>query len=95
MKPTPVLSYEHDGTQWVVKTDQGTVKARRALILATNAYTGEVVPKLNRRLAHSIVLPVSSWQMSTEPLSDELRASILPGRQAVSDTPRRLALLPL
>ncbi|WP_119305900.1 NAD(P)/FAD-dependent oxidoreductase [Cohaesibacter haloalkalitolerans] len=81
---TPVVSYAHDGTQWVVKTDRGSVKAR-ALILATNAYTGEVVPKLNRRLAHSIV-PVSSWQMSTEPLSDELRATILPGRQAVSDT---------
>ncbi|WP_319529284.1 FAD-binding oxidoreductase [uncultured Cohaesibacter sp.] len=81
---TPVLSYEHDGAKWIVKTEGGTVTAR-ALILATNAYTGELVPRLARRLAHSIV-PVSSWQMSTEPLSDELRATILPGRQAVSDT---------
>ena len=81
---TPVLSYEHDGGKWIVKTEEGTVTAR-ALILATNAYTGELVPRLARRLAHSIV-PVSSWQMSTEPLSDELRATILPGSQAVSDT---------
>ena len=27
-----------------------------------------------------------SWQMSTEPLGDNLRQTILPGRQAVSDT---------
>ena len=57
----------------------------RALILATNAYTGELAPGLAPRLARSVV-PVLSWQMSTEPLGENLRASVLPGRQAVSDT---------
>ncbi|MBU2867555.1 NAD(P)/FAD-dependent oxidoreductase [Pacificibacter marinus] len=81
---TRVDSYTHDGTDWIVKTSNGTVKAR-ALVLATNAYTGELAPRLARRLAQSIV-PVLSWQMATEPLSDDLRAGLLKGRQAVSDT---------
>nr|WP_321443868.1 FAD-binding oxidoreductase [uncultured Cohaesibacter sp.] len=81
---SPVLSYAHDGAKWIVKTAKGEVTAR-ALILATNAYTGEIVPNLSSRLARSIV-PVNSWQMSTEPLSSDLQATILPGRQAVSDT---------
>ena len=32
------------------------------------------------------VMPVLSWQMSTNPLSDNVRKTIIPGRQAVSDT---------
>ena len=81
---SPVTSYKREGSQWVIRTPEGTLKAR-ALILATNAYTGELIPSLAPRLAKSIV-PVLSWQMSTEPLGDNLRSKILPGRQAVSDT---------
>ena len=32
------------------------------------------------------MIPVLSWQMATEPVGDNLRRKILPGRQAVSDT---------
>ncbi|GHF45354.1 NAD(P)/FAD-dependent oxidoreductase [Seohaeicola zhoushanensis] len=81
---SPVTSYERVGSQWVIRTANGTLKAR-ALILATNAYTGELVPRLAPRIAHSIV-PILSWQMATEPMGDNLRSKILPGRQAVSDT---------
>lgn len=81
---TRVDSYAHTGAEWLVKTPKGMIKAR-ALILATNAYTGELAPRLARQLAHSVI-PVHSWQMSTEPLSDIVRATLLPGRQAVSDT---------
>ncbi|MFD2856172.1 NAD(P)/FAD-dependent oxidoreductase [Seohaeicola zhoushanensis] len=42
---SPVTSYERVGSQWVIRTANGTLKAR-ALILATNAYTGELVPRL-------------------------------------------------
>jgi len=80
----PVTSYERVGAQWVIRTATGTLKAR-ALILATNAYTGELVPSLAPRLAKSII-PVLSWQMATQPLGDNLRRTLLPGRQAVSDT---------
>lgn len=81
---SPVTRFDREGAQWVIRTATGTVKAR-ALILATNAYTGELVPALAPRIARSVV-PVLSWQMSTEPLGDNLRQTILPGRQAVSDT---------
>ncbi|TDE37912.1 NAD(P)/FAD-dependent oxidoreductase [Antarcticimicrobium sediminis] len=81
---SPVQRFERVGSEWVVMTHHGRVRAR-SLILATNTYTGELVPKLASKLARSVV-PVLSWQMSTPPVSDNLRAKILPGRQAVSDT---------
>lgn len=81
---SPVEQYERVGNQWIIRTNAGTVKAR-ALILATNTYTGEVRKTLAPRLARSIV-PVLSWQMATTPIGDNLRSEILPGRQAVSDT---------
>ncbi|MEP6067019.1 MAG: FAD-dependent oxidoreductase [Paracoccaceae bacterium] len=81
---SPVISYKREGAHWVIRTKTGILKAR-ALILATNAYTGELTRGLAPRLAKSII-PVLSWQMATQPLGDNLRRSILPGRQAVSDT---------
>lgn len=81
---TPALSIARDGSGWRVTTPQGEVRAR-ALVLATNAYTGEFAGGLAPSVAHEVV-PVLSWQMATEPLGEELRASIIPGRQAVSDT---------
>lgn len=81
---SPVTGFTRDGAGWRVITDKGVLKAR-ALILATNAYTGEIAPGLAPRLARSII-PVLSWQMFTEPLGENLRAKLLPGRQAVSDT---------
>lgn len=79
-----VDTFEHDGVKWLVKTPHGTVTAR-ALILATNAYTSELSPGLAPEYAKSIV-PVTSWQMATEPLSKIQQATLLRGRQAVSDT---------
>jgi glycine/D-amino acid oxidase-like deaminating enzyme len=79
-----VTRYAREGAHWVIETDNGTLKAR-ALILATNAYTGELSPGLAPRIARSVI-PVYAWQMSTQPIGDNLRAKILPGRQAVSDT---------
>ncbi len=81
---TPATAYRRDGAEWVIETPDGIVRAR-ALILASNAYTGELKPRLAPRIARSVV-PVLSWQMSTPPVSDNLRTTLLPGRQAVSDT---------
>lgn len=81
---SPATGFERVGAEWIATTDKGRVRAR-ALILATNAYTGELAPGLASRLARSVV-PVLSWQMATPPLSDNLRGRIVPGRQAVSDT---------
>jgi glycine/D-amino acid oxidase-like deaminating enzyme len=81
---TPAQSFERRGHRWIVKTADGEISGR-ALIVATNAYTGEFSKSLLPAVAHEVV-PVYSWQMATEPLSESARASIIPGRQAMSDT---------
>jgi glycine/D-amino acid oxidase-like deaminating enzyme len=81
---SPAISFERQNARWVVKTAQGQISAR-ALIVATNAYTGEFSKSLAPDLAHE-VMPVLSWQMATQPLSESARQTIIPGRQAMSDT---------
>ena len=81
---SPARSFEHRDGKWLVKTEKGEIKGR-ALVVATNAYSGEVVRSLVPDIARE-VMPVLSWQMSTQPLSDKVRKTIIPGRQAMSDT---------
>ncbi|MBR1125390.1 FAD-binding oxidoreductase [Bradyrhizobium lablabi] len=81
---SPAASFERQNNRWIVKTADGEISGR-ALILATNAYTGEFGKSLAPDIAHE-VMPVLSWQMATEPLSEAARKTIIPGRQAMSDT---------
>jgi glycine/D-amino acid oxidase-like deaminating enzyme len=85
---TPVLSMTRTTTGsdsgWVLGTAAGQIRAR-ALVLATNAYTGEFAPQLAPAIAREVV-PVLSWQMATAPVSEAARRIVIPGRQAVSDT---------
>jgi len=81
---SPAESFERRGDRWVVKTAKGEISGR-ALVMATNAYSGEFSKSLVPKIAHE-VMPVLSWQMSTQPLSDNVRKTIIPGRQAMSDT---------
>lgn len=81
---TPARSLEKTPAGWVVTTPTGRVVADRVL-LASNGYTDAFTPGLAPRIAHSLI-PVLSWQMATAPQSDAVRASVLPGRQALSDT---------
>jgi glycine/D-amino acid oxidase-like deaminating enzyme len=81
---TPALSYERVGDRWIVTTPHGQLSAR-ALLLATNAYTGAVAPGLAPDIARETI-PILSWQMATMPLGDNLRRTILPERSAMSDT---------
>lgn len=81
---SPAQTIRREGNRWIVTTDGGTLSAR-ALVLATNAYTGEFSSTLAPEIAREVV-PYFSWQMATKPLSDNVRKSIIPGRQAVSDT---------
>jgi glycine/D-amino acid oxidase-like deaminating enzyme len=81
---SPAISFERQNQRWVVQTAQGQISGR-ALIVATNAYTGEFSKSLAPDLAHE-VMPVLSWQMATQPLSEAARKTIIPGRQAMSDT---------
>jgi glycine/D-amino acid oxidase-like deaminating enzyme len=81
---SPALSFERNNGRWVVKTGKGEISGR-ALIVASNAYTGEFSKLLLPDMAHE-VMPVLSWQMATQPLSEAARKTIIPGRQAMSDT---------
>ena len=81
---TPVEEVKRACQSWLVKTPDATIIAG-AVLLATNAYTGSLAAKLAPKIRRSFV-PITSWQMATEPLTDEQRVSILPGNQAVSDT---------
>ncbi|MDK3018166.1 NAD(P)/FAD-dependent oxidoreductase [Pseudodonghicola flavimaris] len=75
---------ERAGAGFRLSTAGGQVTARRVL-LCTNGYTDGLRPPLARS-----VIPVRSVQVATAPLGD-LGETILPGRQAPSDS-RRLLL---
>ena len=70
---------------WRISTENGTDLQAKAVVLATNAYTGGLIPGL----AQTIV-PLHSFQIATAPLSSHLAATILPEGQAVSDSRRIL-----
>ena len=75
-----VVRIERHGTKWRIATGHGTVLAER-VVIATNAYTDDLWPGLART-----IFPVNSYQMATAPLPDAVRASVLPGISACSDT---------
>ena len=81
---SPVLAFGRAGARWVITAPQGRVDAR-ALILATNATTDAFSTRLSPDVAREMV-PVTSWQMATQPFPDDLSKSLLPERNAVSDT---------
>ncbi|MFO1171728.1 MAG: FAD-binding oxidoreductase [Hyphomicrobiaceae bacterium] len=63
-----------------VETDQGSVSAGRAIVV-TGAYDQQLIPGLERAF-----VPTGYFMFATEPLSHNLRARILPEKQAVYDT---------
>jgi glycine/D-amino acid oxidase-like deaminating enzyme len=85
---SPAISIARANDRWTVKTANGSVTAR-ALILATNAYTGEFEQQLAPDIAREVI-PVLSWQMATKPISNNIAKTIIPDRQAMSDTHREL-----
>jgi len=82
MSPATQIVRNADG--WRIATPSGNVIAKQALI-CTNAYTDELWPRLSRSL-----IPVASYQVATEPLSEAVRARILPKGHVGSDTRRLL-----
>lgn len=66
-----------------VKTTHGQVNAK-TVILAGNAYLGDLAPKKLPNISNKI-LPAGSYIIATEPLSDDLHQKLLPGNHAVCD----------
>lgn len=73
-----------DGERFRVHTARGVLDARHVLV-ATNGYTGQLLPFFARR-----VLPVASYQIATEPLPEGLMNALNPGRRMISDSKRNL-----
>ena len=77
-----VRSLERRGDEWQLSVGAQTLRADN-VILATNAFSDDLWPGL----AASIV-PLRGHAVVSGPLSDNLRRSILPGGQALTDTRR-------
>lgn len=76
--PAARLSAEDGGVS--VTTARGTVRARDALI-ATNGYSGGVVPWVRRR-----VIPIEGFIVATEPLAPDVLAAVSPRRHLAVET---------
>ncbi len=79
---TPVRAINRVNGQWRLTAGSHTVSAD-AVIVATNAYTDSLWPGLARS-----IIPMRGHGVVSVPLSDNLRRSILPGGQALTDTRR-------
>ncbi len=77
------------GGQWLVTTSRGSVRASQ-IIIGTNGYTDLGGPDGPWPTLVRTVVPVYSYIAATRPLSDDLRRTILPKGQAVSDSRRLL-----
>jgi glycine/D-amino acid oxidase-like deaminating enzyme len=75
-----VTAIQRDAGGFQVETARGRVSARN-VIVATNGYTGKLVPWLQRR-----VIPIGSYVIATEPLPDATMARLMPRDRIVSDT---------
>lgn len=81
----PVGAITPDDTGFTVATDRGTVRAK-TVVVATNGYSGPVMPWLQRRL-----IPVASYIIATEPLPAALTARLSPKNRAFADTRKMLS----
>jgi glycine/D-amino acid oxidase-like deaminating enzyme len=78
---TPVTALDRIASRWRLTTPRGDVVAD-TVILATNAYTEH---RLWPGLRQSII-PMRSYQLASRPLSENVRRSILPRYQPLTDT---------
>jgi glycine/D-amino acid oxidase-like deaminating enzyme len=69
-----------DGKGFVIGTAKGRLAARQ-VVVATNGYTGSLVPWLRRR-----VIPIGSYIIATEELPPALMDKLMPRNRIVSDT---------
>ena len=77
---SPAISLEPEDTHVVVRTQDAAITADR-VILATDAFSGQLVPALAPFIGH-----VESFVTATAPLPPELAQAVLPSDAAVADT---------
>ena len=81
---SPVESLERVGERWRLTTPGGVVTADWAL-LCTNGYTDKLLAGLAKT-----IIPLVPLQMATEPLSENVRRSVLAEGHTLSDTRRTI-----
>lgn len=79
-RESPVTSIARRNRRWVLTTPQGTLTARR-VVLCANGANRTLHPALART-----VLPLAVYQVATAPPPASMRAAILPGGQALTDS---------
>ena len=79
---TPVRGIARQNGHWAVDAGADGLTAETVL-LATNAYTTQLWPGLRES-----IIPLRGHGFVSAPLSDNVRQSILPGRQSLTDTRR-------
>jgi glycine/D-amino acid oxidase-like deaminating enzyme len=83
---TRATRLEREGKRWIVTTERGARVSAERVVMCTNGYADDLWPGVRR----SVIAP-NSYQIATEPLSDNIRKSILPFGQVSSDA-RKLLL---
>ena len=79
---SPVQDIKKSAGKWVAHTSHGHVTSDW-IIVATNGYTGDLIPKLSNS-----IIPVTPIQIATDPLPQSIIGSILPSRHTISDSRR-------
>lgn len=74
-----VNKIERSQNRFVIKTERGTVTAE-SVFVATSGYTGNVTKKLQKK-----IIPIGSFIIATEKLSDELAHELSPKNRMIFD----------
>ncbi len=77
---TPVRALARRDGRWAIDAGSAELTADN-VVIATNAYTGDLWPGLRES-----IIPMRGHGFVTEPLSDNVRHTILPERQSLTDT---------
>lgn len=78
---SPVRALRREAGKWVAATASGATVTADRVILCTNAYGADLWPGLK-----PTIIDANTFQVATQPLPDDVRASILPQGQVCSDT---------
>lgn len=81
---SPATKIVRNKEKWSVHTPEGIATAKE-ILLCTNGYTDQLWQPLART-----VVPVFSMQVATEPLSDDLKKSVIAKKQTIADTRRSI-----
>jgi glycine/D-amino acid oxidase-like deaminating enzyme len=78
---SPVKSLSLQNGKWQINTDSGASITADRVVMCTNAYGGDLCPKLK-----TSIIDANSFQIATNPLPDHIRQTILPQGHVSSDT---------